>query len=143
MAAMMLRVPVVAVCENCESVYEAAYDIDLNQLAEGKGRFNGELRQIRDDFSDYLGEQGWIVYGKRCFCPDCVESEGISAPMPMDAYSLLKEAGQLFRSGRPAVFSKKRSGDDEGAADFGDVAEDDLSYCDYEGNPDYGFEEQK
>lgn len=142
MAAMMLRVPVVAVCENCEGVYEAAYDIDLNQLADGKGRFNGELRQIRDDFSDYLGEQGWIVYGKRCFCPDCAESEGISAPMAMDAYSLLKEAGQLFRSGRPAVFSKNR-GSEDSSLGYDAGSEDGDVYCDYEDSPDNGVEEQK
>lgn len=121
MAAMMMRIPVAAVCDGCAAVLEAAYDVSLSQAADGKGRLGGEYRHIRSDFSGYLKEQGWVVCGDRCCCPECVEREGLSASMPTDAYSLLREAGQLLRSGRPAFFDKKRAGS---AADYPMQGED-------------------
>lgn len=111
MAPMMLRVPVAVVCDECEAAFEAAYDLELNTMADGKGRFQTELRHIRTDFADFLGEEGWVVYSSRCLCPDCAEAQGASAPMPMDALSLIREAGQLFRSGRPAALSKGHAED--------------------------------
>lgn len=101
MPGIALRFPVVATCDNCEYSVELPYDVSLAQILASKGRIMPELKEITEDSVGFLAEEGWYLTDDECLCPDCADGRQVS--MPMNARALIKEAGQLFRSGKPAA----------------------------------------
>lgn len=78
-----MELPNYVVCDGCGEYLNCTYTIDVRAARRVRSVVNRRLFESLDrQMSDRARDEGWLVEGDRCWCPECADRMGDRGPRP-------------------------------------------------------------